>query len=233
MRRGPARPAARAIDKKLKAKAAGAEAPALGSTVMAPPRITFDPLEIAEAKRLYEQTLTPVQVIAAKLKISRDTLAKRINEWGWDKRCRVRRANDVASEVRAVAVADIAPMPPEQAAARRVVLAERILGVVEHKLEAVDRVLQKLGPADAAEAERSARTLASLSSALHEIAALVKPGKPTPPDETDDDTVPLDIDELREELARRLHALIDARAATTAGADIERICGPDDAAGGG
>jgi hypothetical protein len=92
-----------------------------------------------------------------------------------------------------------------------VALAERILGVVEREMDAVDRVLAQLGPADSGEAERSARTLASLARTMHEIAALAKPDKATPPDETDDDPLPTDIDELRFELARRIEGLVEAQ----------------------
>lgn len=180
---------------------------------MAPPRITFDPEKVAEAKRLYEQTLLPVQVIAAGLKISRDTLVKRINEWGWNKRSGGRGGGGFEYSARALTVAELTQALPDDVTARRLAVAARIQGAVEREMDAVERVLDKLGPADGAEAERSARTLASLARTMHEIAALARPDDVTPPDEADDDAIPCDIDALRNELARRIHAIIDARQA--------------------
>ena len=117
---------------------------------------------------------------------------------------------------------EIAPAPAAQqpadatadvAATRRLAIAARIQGVVEREMDAVERVLDKLGPADGVEAEHCARTLASLARTMHEIAALARPDDVTPPDEADDDAIPRDIDALRNELARRIHAIIDARQA--------------------
>jgi len=168
---------------------------------------------VAEARRLYENTLTPTQDIAAMMGICRSTLQNRVNEWKWNKRSTNRTATDFVRLVRGTVVAELTS-PAEMgnsadvAADRQAALAKRILDVVERELDAVEAVLEKFGPADKAEAERSARTLASLSRTLHEIAALAKPGKATPPDDPDDDPIPLDADELRRELARRIRGLI-------------------------
>jgi len=93
---------------------------------------------------------------------------------------------------------------------RYTALTRRILDVVEREMDAVEDVLKQLGPADKAEAERSARTLASLARTMHEIAALARPEDITPPDDPDDNPVPRDIDALRDELARRIEALVAA-----------------------
>lgn len=66
-------------------------------------------------------------------------------------------------------------------------------------------ILGVLGAADSAEAERSARTLASLARALKEVMRLAAPEQASDPDE--DDPVPRDLDEFRRELARRIEAL--------------------------
>ena len=176
----------------------------------------------AEAKRLYENTLTPMADIAAMMGVCRSTLDNRVREWKWKKRAASGTAVDIARAVRgnvAATMTQAAKLPVSEE--KRLALAERIQGVVE-----------RLGAADDAEAERTARTLASLSRTMREIAALITPDTP-PPNETDNDPVPLDIDELREELARRLHAIIDARAAARAAGNTERIRGADGAAGGG
>lgn len=66
---------------------------------------------------------------------------------------------------------------------QRVALAVRIQSVVEREIAAVERVLDAVGAADGGEAERTARTLASISRTLREIAALNQPDEVNPPDE--------------------------------------------------
>ena len=115
----------------------------------------------------------------------------------------------------AVATAEIPP--PDAAIAapalaqQRAALAVRIQNVVEREMAVVARVVNLLGPADEAEAERTVRTLAGITRTLREIAALNQPDEMTPPNETDNDPIPRDIDEFRNELARRINALIDDR----------------------
>jgi hypothetical protein len=84
-------------------------------------------------------------------------------------------------------------------------LAQRIQRVVERQLAAIDRVLGAIGASDSAEAERSARTLASLARALKEVMRLTAPEEAR--DADDDDPMPRDLDDFRRELARRLEAL--------------------------
>ena len=93
---------------------------------------------------------------------------------------------------------------------QRLAIAQRIMTTVEREMDAIERILQTITPADPLEAEHGARTLASLSRTLRDIAALNRPDEETPHDDTDDDDdpVPDDIDEFRNELARRIEALI-------------------------
>ena len=193
-------------------------------------RKNIPPDIVAEARRLYEKTLTPMDDIAAMMGVCRSTLENRVRQWKWKKRAASGTAVDIARAVRGTVAATMTkapklPMPDET----RLALAERIVRVVEEQIDAVGRVVERLGPADDAEAERSARTLASLTRSMREIAALITPDTKQP-DEADDDSVPLDLDELRNELARRLHALIDAREARENG-DRERVAGADEGTG--
>jgi len=61
-----------------------------------------------------------------------------------------------------------------------------------------------------AERERDARTLAVLVKTLRELTAFDETA-PQPAIPADDDPVPDDIDEFRNELARRIKALVDSR----------------------
>jgi hypothetical protein len=208
---------------------------------MAPSRKQIAPELVAEGRRLYEQTLTPVPDIAAMMGISRTTFNDRAREWGWTKRHAHDGAVDLARAVRGAAVAaltsnavTVCEAQPADAArsealppARRVAVAARIQSVVEREMDAVERVLDKLGPADQAEAERTARTLASLARTLREIAALTRPDEVMPPDDADDDPIPRDIDEFRRELARRIHAIIDARRSGEGGRGDEAAAGAE------
>jgi len=184
---------------------------------IAPHRKQIAPERVAEGRRLYEQTVTPVRDIATMLGVCCTTLQNRINEWGWKRRdyhsnlMRALRADEVAVEsVRAPAPDQpMQSIPAEPVApADRAAIADRMARSVEQHLDAVERVLKVLGPTSKTEATRAARTLAHTARMLREIAAITQPNTMTPPDETDDDPVPRDIDEFREALARRIEAFI-------------------------
>ncbi len=203
---------------------------------MPTPKIYIAPERIAEAKQLYELTLTPVPDIAVMMGVSRRTLERWILEWNWTPRSVPRLPTDRALVATApVAAANPAPaIADANEAEMRSANAARIQDLVAQTLDGVQRVLDKAGPADEGGAEHSARTLAAVGRTLEEMSALTKPDEVTLPHETEDDAIPLDLDELRFELARRLHALIDARTGdegrdcdgVAAGAGTEASRGP-------
>jgi len=116
------------------------------------------------------------------------------------------------------APADFVRLAPVNAE-RRAALAARIQAVAEREMDVIERVVQVLGLADEAGAERVTRTLAGVSRTLREVAALNQPDEVTPPDDADADPLPRDIDEFRNELARRIRGIIAARKAAAAGGD--------------
>lgn len=186
-------------------------------------KIEIDPKLIAEARTLYETTDTPTSVIAAMLGISRGTLNDRIPEWGWTYR---RYAKSAAERAAAP------PEPPAAAPARECVtlepplpLVERLQRVIDAQMQVAERTLKVLGPASSAEAERTARILASVSRTVQDIVAATKGQRPA--DDADDDPVPRDIDEFREALARRIEAFVAAERAAADRAVPRRQ--PDDA----
>jgi hypothetical protein len=96
---------------------------------------------------------------------------------------------------------------------------ERIEKLVERELAAEEAVRSQLGslarvPADA---ERCARTLATLTQTLHALTRL-RGGVAPDSGSHDDDDMPKDIDEFRRELARRMREFVRSR---TGG----RVCG--------
>lgn len=190
-----------------------------------PAKKLIAPELLAEAKRLYEQTLAPVDDIAGMLGLSRTNFYRRVREGGW----RGRRANIGTFQfTRALSGSGVMAMmaePPEQSRAevtvnsnpaspqQRMALALRIMRVVECQMDAVERIVKNIAPSDQIEAEHGARTLASVSRTLREIQALSKPEDEAPPDAADaedDDPIPRDIDEFRRELARRIRGFIEA-----------------------
>ena len=181
---------------------------------------TFTPEQIEAARRLYENPQTPLDEVAASLKITRRTLEARIAEWGWPPRAALSprnggRARNRSSGRRAKRNGTARKQPKSNARPRpdttrrpvgsREALAVRVQRVVERELDAIDSILSVLGAADSAEAERSARTLASLVRALKEVMRLAAPEQASDPDE--DDPMPRNLDEFRRELARRIEAL--------------------------
>jgi hypothetical protein len=180
---------------------------------------TFTPEQIEAARLLYENPQTPLDEVAASLKITRRTLEARIAEWGWPPRVASLRnggrARSKAAGRRAKRTSTARKQPkskarPQPDAAKRPrrsreTLAVRVQRVVERELDAIDSILSVLGAADSTEAERSARTLASLARALKEVMRLAAPEQASDPDE--DDPMPRDLDEFRRELARRIEAL--------------------------
>src|SRR5450631_856034 len=170
---------------------------------------------VAEGRRLYEQTRVPVPEIAALLGVSGATLQVRITEWGWRRRRYDTRSIDRVLAQRAPAKPDVpgdtAPVSGQVLPLGRIDIAARVQDVVERELKAVERVLDVLGPSDRGEAECTARTLASLSRTLRELAFINRTEETATSDDHDDDAIPRDIDEFRYELARRIHAFVDAR----------------------
>lgn len=87
-------------------------------------------------------------------------------------------------------------------------LVERVSRSIERELSRIDTILERVGE-DAgqhAEAERRARTLASLARTLREVTNLRNEQEKQKP--VDDDDIPRDIEQLRRELARRLEGLV-------------------------
>jgi hypothetical protein len=184
---------------------------------------------IAEGRRLYELTQTPVPDIAAMMGVSPRTLARRVHQWRWTPRSAPRLEADRAAL--AARPAPAKPAPPLAAAhddtvseaELRSANAMHIQRLVAEALQAVGRVLANAGPADESGAERSARTLAAVARTLQEFSTIRPPISETPPDDdADDDHDPIDIDEFRRELAQRLRGIIDIRRARISG----RLDGP-------
>jgi transposase-like protein len=188
----------------------------------------YSPAFMASLKHDVEQTDVSLQAIATKHGISKRTVHRMIDREGW--RRRSERLHDLPAAARALGEATAllteaakaenktaartpAPSPPHA------VLAEgaepdgtssaiaRLERLVEQELAAEEAVRAQLGPLprNAADAERTARTLSTLTQTLHALQRL-RGGLAA--DRPDDDDIPRDINEFRRELARRINALV-------------------------
>src|SRR5437660_9838052 len=124
-------------------------------------------------------------------------------------------------EPRAERVAPGFPLARERAEEARIARIERL---VEKELAAEEAMRAQLGPLPRvpADAERSARTLATLTQTLQALARL-RCGLPPDGGFDDDDDMPRDIDEFRRDLARRIDAFVASR---TEPGHAQGDCGP-------
>ncbi len=101
--------------------------------------------------------------------------------------------------------------PPRSAESERVATIERIERLVERELEAEEAARKSLGslPRPPADAERCARTLATLTQTLHALSRL-RSGL-LPDNGLSDNDMPRDIDEFRREFARRIRMFVQSR----------------------
>lgn len=213
---------------------------------MAVRKADITPRKRQHARHLYECTTTPATRIAAGLGISPRTLKAWATAWAWGSRPG-RAATAVDDVSPGVSGADVgrppdieppaslvpAPAPPaasqpasDAATAMTGEAGDPALQVertVERELAAIEAILARLGEGEerAALAERTARTLASLTrtlAAVRRLRAVHAEGADAAAEVDADDDMPRDIDEFRRELARR----IDAFVAGGADAEISR-----------
>ena len=87
-------------------------------------------------------------------------------------------------------------------------LVARVVNAIERELTQIEIIVgnNRVPPRERSEAERRARTLASLARTLSLVTQLREKNLPRPDD--DDDAMPRDVDALRETLARRLEGLV-------------------------
>jgi len=176
-----------------------------------PLRKEIAPDKLAEARRLYEQTLTPTHEIWFLMGVSRSTFYARAREGNWQsRRYIVSGATEMTDEK---AEPDTPPEPDETepfTAKRKAALRDRLLRAAEKKMVSIERILRTIKSDNPAQAERSARIMASLKISMREIDELTRPEPGMPHNAVDQDELPRDLDELRCELAKRVNAFVDA-----------------------
>jgi len=191
--------------------------------------VHYAPELIALVRHRYENTDDTLTKIATDCWISERTINRWRDRDGWARRSE--RVRDVPPAMRALQEATAmltvrppASPPPERgseseedaapasAAPAAPSAIERIERLVEKELAAEEAARAQLGllPRLPADAERSARTLATLTQTLQALARL-RCGLPPDGGFDDDDDMPRDLDEFRRDLARRIDAFVASR----------------------
>ncbi len=168
--------------------------------------IAIPPENIAKAKELYEGTSVPVLDIALMLGIGVTTFLRRVKAWGWKPRNARLADYDAAAKAGLDLDAISKAVAPELAAAKKVTLVERVRAAVEREIVAIESVLNRVDDARlrSQDAERAARTLATLVKVLREVNVLEGAQEPTEQLAPHADEQFRDLEEFRAELARRL-----------------------------
>ena len=173
-----------------------------------PPR-TFASEALADARYRYEETKEPVAEIAGRLGIGERTLYSNIRVWGWRQRrpAGAKAANAEAASAPAASGVRLTALELEVLRA-----AETVQSTAQRGVAAIGLIVAKLGPSvNTAEAERIARTLATLTRTLQEVLRLTTPYAAS--DESDNDRGPDDPDEFARDLVRRIDEFARGRQA--------------------
>ncbi|MBX3514331.1 MAG: hypothetical protein KIT15_06050 [Xanthobacteraceae bacterium] len=175
-----------------------------------PKFIVLPPEKIAEVRQLYEGTNVPVRDLASICGLGVTTFLKRVKLWGWKPRNYRMRDYDAAAQRDIESIREIAA--PAIAVAENETLIDRVRAAVEREIVAIEAVLARVEGAKlrSTDAERAARTLATLVKTLREVAALQRDEKPEQASGEGEDEF-RDLEEFRSELAERLDRLRKSR----------------------
>lgn len=186
-------------------------------------RPTYTPELLAQARHDFEHTERSKESIAFDLGMARSTLSNMAVREKWKRHVPPPRGLPPAVHLRRKAEmleASVAGSPPEnispvtasgQGAMPTIGdTVERLYRAVREELTAVEslRARLKSEPQGTQDAERTARTLSSLTETLQKLQRLKCAAPNTG---SHDDDLPADIDEFRTELARRIEAFVASR----------------------
>jgi hypothetical protein len=169
-------------------------------------RVAYTGELVAHIRHRYENTDDTLAAIARETGVSERSINRMRDREGWARRSdRPLRGLPPAMRLLKTATAMAAPAAATDAI-------ERIERLVEKELAAEERGRAQLGDGRRApaQAERTARTLATLTQTLHALQRL-RCGLAPITETHDDDDIPADIDEFRRDLARRIDAFVASR----------------------
>jgi len=172
--------------------------------------IEHTPEALARAKHLYEDTGMLVADIARTLQISQTTFYNRLKIWGWKKRNERLDALDAAAEAAAPPLQEVREIAePAKKILETVSMIDRVRSAVTAEIKKIEDVLNRVEGVHlrSTDAERAARTLATLVRTLKEIAALENPQSKREETESEARDEFRDLEEFRSSLAERLDRL--------------------------
>lgn len=169
--------------------------------------------EISKARALYEGTGVPVRDIADMLGIGLTTLHRKIKLWGWIPRNARLRGLDAAAKAEIPLEEISALAAPHVVTVENETLIHRVRAAVEREIGAIESVLARVEGAQlrSTDAERAARTLATLVKTLREVAALQRDEKTEEASSDSGEDEFRDLEDFRAELAERLDRLRRSR----------------------
>lgn len=191
-------------------------------------RLVFSPELLADGKRRYETTAETLDSIALDFSSNRSTLRNVAKHEGWERYVPPPRelppAARLLAQVDAIGEAasergeagNIGESQPPDAPEDVAVTADRLHRALLVELSTVEalRARMKTEPQSPLDAERTARTLSSLTATLQKLQRL----HAATPGSNDHDScyadAPADLDAFRDELARRIRAFVASRAGT-------------------
>lgn len=171
----------------------------------------FTPEAIEHARQRYECTDETQGSIALDFGVSRKTLDRLAKQQGWKLR-KDRAARDLPLSLKLGLEADRQVRIGDGAAINeKASLADRLEQAVEKELRKVESLRGQFGAPSqrSIEAERIARTLATLTDTLFKVRRLRSPSNET---STSHDDLPADADAFRDALAQRMETFVRSRA---------------------
>ncbi|MCF8478471.1 MAG: hypothetical protein K9G60_15700 [Pseudolabrys sp.] len=198
-----------------------------------PSSMQFTDELLADGRRRFEQTSEPLDLIAADFGIHRTTFTAMARNLGWLRHRPAARELSAASRLlaqterlEAEALASLATgVPPKPAATPAAAPAPMANATpdsmaasidwlhreVRGQIAAVEALRAHMGgaPQTAQEAAVISRTLVALTGALHKLQHMAR--GPSQSGQPDDEDIPDDLDEFRNELARRIETFLARR----------------------
>jgi hypothetical protein len=167
----------------------------------------------AQIRHEYENTRRSIEDICLAYGISANTLRRRVKAWGWT--MRQPPVSDQGPPMRAepdAAADDAEPSPHIAEPPDPQPASERLQGAAARVIRAIETTSARLTakPTQLRETEMAARALGSLTRTLRELNDLLERH---PVKAVDDDPPPEDMDEFRNELARRIENFVAAHEA--------------------
>ena len=211
-------------------------------------KIDFTPRMMESIRQRYEHSADGAEVIGHDCGVSKSVIQRLAREQNWVVYKAPPRdlsaAERLALEAEALEASQAAAPPPASNAAAlpastdgaappvvgEATLPDELTRKIERLMRAVDteidvyeglRARLKHLPEAAIEAERTARTLSSLTTTLHRLQRL-RAGHIESTPHADYDDVPTDLDAFRDELARRIEAFMESHTDEELAEDLER-----------